>query len=278
MKSVRTALRLLMEFSAQQPHFTLGELAQRTGLSKSHVSKLLAAFVESGLISQDTRTRTFSVGLRAFLLGARFVNYDRLASEAMPIMRELTERTSHSTRLSVLDSDEAIYVFGVEGPHFVDTGWRAGTRLPLHSTTAGRIFLAFMERKHAEALIAGIELKRLTPHTLTDRRALKRRTASIRTNGYDVQRGETTVGLGTIGVPLFGPAPHAIGVLSIAFPVHVIRPDAEPQLVALLHDAARTLSLRMGSAVYPFGGARAAIAQGGGGQSNSTTALRAARP
>ena len=261
---MRTALRLLMEFSAQQPHFSLGELSQRTGLSKSHVSKLLAAFVESGLISQDAQTRTFSVGLRAFVLGARFVNYDRLASEAMSIMRKLTERTSHNTRLSVLEHDEAIYVFGVEGPHFIDTGWRAGTRLPLHSTTAGRVLLAFMEPKRADDLIAGLTLQRHTPSTLIDRRALKRRVASIRTSGFDVQRGETTIGLGTIGVPLFGAGPYVIGVLSIAFPVHVIRPEAEEHFVAELHEAARSLSLRMGSPVYPFGSAHAAGPDGGG--------------
>jgi IclR family acetate operon transcriptional repressor len=256
MKSVRTALRLLMEFTNEQPHFGVAELAQRTGLSKSHVSKLLAAFVESGLLAQDPQTRTFSVGLPAFLLGVRFVNYDRLSSEAMPIMRELTERTGHSTRLSVLYGDEAIYMFGVEGPLFLDSGWRAGTRLPLHSTTAGRILLAFMDAKRAETLVSRLKLKRITPNTLTDRSVLRRTLIAIRAKGCDVQRGETTPGLGTLGVPVFGQEQRILGVLSIAFPVHLLPPKAEQQFVPQLHQAARTLSLRMGSVVYPFGGRR----------------------
>jgi len=36
-------------------------------------------------------------------------------------------------RLSVRDGDEVVYLIGVEGPHFVDTGWRAGTWLPWSS-------------------------------------------------------------------------------------------------------------------------------------------------
>lgn len=262
MKSVRTALRLLMEFAGEQPQFGVAELAQRTGLSKSHISKLLAAFVEAGLLTQDPRTRAFAVGLPAFLLGARFVNYDRLSSEAMPLMRELTDGTGHSTRLSVLHDDEAIYLFGVEGPLFVDTGWRAGTRLPMHATTAGRILLAFMEPTHRDAIIAGLQLRRLTPATMTDRAALVRTTTAIRNVGYGVQRGETTPGLGTLGVPIFGPQQRVLGVLSLAFPVHVFPHEEELEFVPRLHQAARTLSLRMGSPVYPFGGPRVAMASG----------------
>jgi DNA-binding IclR family transcriptional regulator len=259
MKSLRTALRLFMEFADQQPQFGVSELAERTGMSKSHVSRALSAFVDAGLLVQDPKTRTFSVGLRAFMIGARFVNYHPLSSAAMPIMRELAQRTGHSTRLSVMEGDEAIYILGVEGPHFVDTGWRAGTTLPLHSTTGGRVLLAFIDSKRAEALIARMRLDRLTENTVTSRATLKRLVGRIHERGFDVQRGETTRGLGTVGVPVFGPDQQVLGVLSIAFPVHMVPAEAEPEYVELLHDAAKVLSMRMGSAVYPFGGSRSTV-------------------
>ena len=255
MKSLRTSLRLLMEFTDEQPAFGGGVLAERTGLSKSHVSKALAAFVEAGLLKQDPETRAFSVGLRAFVLGARFANYDRLSREAMPILRDLTQRTGHSTRLSVMDGGQALYMLGVEGPLFLDSGWHAGTRVPLHSTTAGRVMLAFMDAGQAEKMLAAAELGRLTEHTITDRTAIRRIVARTRARGYDVQRGETTVGLGTLGVPIFGAGQAILGVLGVAFPTHVIGARDEVRFLDHLHRAARILSLRMGSAVYPFGGA-----------------------
>lgn len=257
MKSLRTSLRLLMEFTEEQPEFGGGVLAERTGLSKSHVSKTLAAFVEAGLLKQDPKTRMFSVGLRAFVLGARFANYDRLSREAMPILRDLTQRTGHSTRLSVMDAGQALYMLGVEGPLFLDSGWHAGTRLPLHSTTAGRVLLAFMDAGQSEKMLAAADLERLTEHTITDRAAIRRIVARTRTRGYDVQRGETTAGLGTIGVPIFGAGQAILGVLSVAFPTHVISARDEARFIEQMHQAARILSLRMGSAVYPFGGSRA---------------------
>ncbi len=255
MKSVRGALRLLMEFTGEQPSFTIGELAERTGMGKSHVSKAIAAFVESGLLVQDVRTRAISVGARAFVLGARFINFDRLSREAMPVMRELMQRTGHSTRLSVLDNDRVLYLLGMEGPMFVDTGWRVGTWLPAHSTTAGRVLLAFIGEQRAAEFLSCRSLARLTEHTVTDRRVLERILSRIRSTGFDVQRNETTQGLGTIGAPVFDGAQAVIGVLSIAFPSHLVARGSEGLIIEHLHACARALSQRMGCPVYPFGGA-----------------------
>lgn len=255
MKSVRGALRLLMEFTGEQASFTVGELAARTGMGKSHVSKSIAAFVESGLLMQDPRTREVSVGARAFVLGARFINHDRLSREAMPVMRDLMQRTGHSTRLSVLDDDRILYLLGVEGPMFVDTGWRVGTWLPAHSTTAGRVLLAFLGEARAAQLLQKRNLARLTAHTVTDRKALDRILARVRSSGYDVQRNETTQGLGTIGAPVFNEAHAVIGVLSVAFPSHVVTRNDEPIIIEHLHVSCRALSQRMSCPVYPFGGA-----------------------
>jgi DNA-binding IclR family transcriptional regulator len=156
-------------------------------------------------------------------------------------------------RLSVRDGDEVLYLFGIEGPAFVDTGWRAGAYLPFHSTSAGRVILAFMEPDHAAEIVARTEMKALTPHTLTDRGELRQMLARIRTAGFSVQRGETTPDLGTVGVPVFGAHQKVLGVLAFAFPVRHVQPKQERPMAETLHRAARVLSQRMGCQVYPFG-------------------------
>jgi IclR family KDG regulon transcriptional repressor len=258
MKSLRTSLRLLMAFGGAQRDFGVGELAEQCGLSKSQVSKVLAAFAESGLLVQDPESRRYSVGARMFALGSRFVTHDRLCREGMPVMRELVTRTGHSARLSVLDGDDVLYLLGIEGPLFVDTGWRAGTWLPVHSTSAGRVLLAFMDPERAERTLAREPLRAVTDRTVTDPIQLQRLVDLGRQRGYVVQRGETNPGLGVISVPVFGPGQQAVGALGLAFPSHMVAVRSEPSLAADLHDAARVLSQRIGGTVYPFGGRRSA--------------------
>ena len=74
----------------------------------------------------------------------------------------------------------------------------------------------------------------------------------IREQGYATARGESTPGLGAISVPILGTGQRVIGTLTLAFPEHVVSVEEEPRLFAMLHDSARTLSLRSGSPVYSF--------------------------
>ncbi len=53
-------------------------------------------------------------------------------------------------------------------------------------------------------------------------------------------RDETTIGLGTIGVPIFGNGQGIARVLGLAFPTHLLPSTDEVRHVAALHQAART--------------------------------------
>ena len=255
MKSLRAALKLLLEFSDEHPDQRVSDLANRTGLTKSHVSKLLSDFANAGLLIQNPVTRSYSVDQATFVLGTRFINNDRLVHESTPIMRMLMDTTGHSARLSVLDKMRILYLLCIEGPLFVDTGIRTGTWLPLHSTSAGRVLLAFQETERIEVMLGRSPLKKLTNKTVVDKKKLNQILASVRSNGYACQRGETTQDLAAISAPVFGEHQKVLAALTVATPTHLLTGDVEVALVGQLQDAARGISLRMGCRVYPYGSA-----------------------
>lgn len=252
MKSLRSALRVLMAFCEEQQDFGVGELAEQCKLSKSQVSKVLSTFAEFGLLTQNADSRRYQVGSRLYALGSRYLNFDTLCRGAMPVMRDLVETTGHSARLSVLDGDRVLYLLGIEGPLFMDTGWRAGTWLPVHSTSSGRVLLATMDAERARRMRPR-QLPVFTDRTITDFDEIDRLVEQARVQGYSIQRGETTPGLGVISAPVYGRGGQPLGTLGLAFPSHVVPPSEEPQLIRALHAACRVLSQRVGCTVYPYG-------------------------
>lgn len=252
MKSLRTGLRVLLEFERDQRDFGVTELATLCKLSKSQVSKILGALVDSGLVVQDPVTRTYSVGLRCYVLGSRFTTYDSLCQAATPMMRDLLNRTGHSVRLSVPDGERTRYLIGLEGPMFMDTGWHSGSSVPYGASSAGRVLMAFMDPQRASHLL-DLPVPALTASTVRDRQTLEQIVAGARRDGYCVQRDETSLGLGVISVPLFKSGHEIVGSIGLAFPSHHVKPEDERALVAALHDAARAISQRLGCGVYPFG-------------------------
>lgn len=252
MKSLDTALGVLMAFSTDTRDFGVSELSERLGLPKSQVSKVLATLRKHGLVSQDPATRRYSVGLRAFALGTRYLKFSRLCQEALSVMHMLVAETGHSARFSVRDGDDALFLLSLEGPHFFDTGWRSGTWLPWHTSSAARVILAFLPEDEAERLLHLRPLVPLTEHSITDPETLREAIRSARASGYVIQRNEMTLGLGTISVPVFGESQAPLGSLSMAFPEYEIEADQEAGFAAILHAKARILSARMGCVVYPF--------------------------
>jgi DNA-binding IclR family transcriptional regulator len=269
MKSLRTGLRVLLEFEQNQRDFGVTELAQRCDLSKSQVSKILGALVHSGLVVQNPATRTYSVGQRCYVLGSRFTTYDSLCQAATPVMRELLNRTGHSVRLSVPDGDQSLYLIGLEGPMFMDTGWRSASSVPIGASSAGRVLMAFMDAERCSYLL-GLPVPPLTKDTIRDRATLERLVATVQVNGYCVQRNETSLGMGVVSAPLFRDGQKIVGALGLAFPSHHVGSEDEGALIDALHDAARAISQRLGCGVYPFGtvGLRVSAAENGALEDN----------
>jgi DNA-binding IclR family transcriptional regulator len=226
------------------------ELANRCGLSKSQVAKILSALVDSGLVAQDPQTRTYHLGQRSHLLGSRFTTHDALCQAATPVMRELLNRSGHSVRLSIPHGDQSLYLIGLEGPYFIDTGWHCGSCVPMGASSAGRVMMAFMPPAERERLLA-IPVPALTAGTVRDRAKIEPLVELARETGYCMQRNETSIGLGVISVPLFRADQQIVGALGTAFPAHLLQPSEEGPLIAALHDAARSISQRLGCAVYP---------------------------
>lgn len=258
MKSLRTSLQVFLAFSENEKDFSVAELAAQLGYNRSHVSKIADALVASGLLLQDEETRRFAVGPEAFAVGSRFVNFDRLSNEAMGVMRPLARSTGYGARLCIPRPGRMLYVASVEGARYVDYGWQAGKWLSMHSTSSGRVALAFMAPALAEEALSK-PLARFTEATIINRQVLKRLMAKVRESGFSTVRNESILGLGAIAVPVFGKAQRLIGTINLAFPSRMVSVDDEPALVAALHAAATELSLKMGCPVYPFGSQQPAM-------------------
>lgn len=253
MKSLANSLRVLNEFIGDEAPLSVLDLADRLGMHKSQVSKILKTFREGGYVSQDPITKRYSVGINAFALGNNFVNTHPLSRDALPAMRKLVDDTGYSAVLSVMHDSNVIHLFAVEGRLFIDGRWRVGRWMPYHTTSAGRVLLAFGPRETLDYLLRTRGLPRLTPNTIVDPREFRAAVQKVRKLGIGVTRSETRQGTGSIAVPVFGPAVDAVAALGLICPEHLLTVEEENRLAPMVQQYAREISVRLGAAVYPFG-------------------------
>ena len=133
-------------------------------------------------------------------------------------MNELVERTGETVQLATVEDLSAVYLDLVESPHPVKLTSRAGARLPAHTSAIGKVLLAELDPDELERRLDGVELERLTEHTITDPAALLDELGSIRRRGYSVDDEEFALGLRCIAMPIRDRDDRAIAALSVSMP------------------------------------------------------------
>ncbi len=81
-----------------------------------------------------------------------------------------------------------VYVDQVDPPGIACPDWM-GRSLPLHATSSGKVFLAWLPDEERDAVLAP-HLEAYTSRTITDRRRLDRALGEIRRTGYGTCVGE----------------------------------------------------------------------------------------
>lgn len=99
--------------------------------------------------------------------------------------------TGPSVFLSMLNRSEVITIEQVQSRAGLRVVSEVGTRLPLHCTSQGKVFLSAMADHEAEARPAAPHIEPYTPKTLVTWEELFRVMQAARENGYAVEEAST---------------------------------------------------------------------------------------
>ena len=119
---------------------SITDLAIRTGLPKSTVSRLVAELTGQRYLERTDDGVT--LGLRLFELGARASLPRRLLDAAGPVIRQLREVTGERVGLWVQEGTDMVSIAAVAG-RLPMLPTRAGMRSPALTTASGKAYLAF---------------------------------------------------------------------------------------------------------------------------------------
>jgi DNA-binding IclR family transcriptional regulator len=180
-QAVDRAVTLLKAVADSSTPPTVHELAQRCGINRSTAWRLLRTLEYHGLVDRDPITQRYTVGYGAISL-AGAVTDDSLVRRARPLLEKLAVRTGEPVTLAVAKRFNLVYVDEVAPPGIMVPSW-LGKPLPLHATSAGKVFLAWLRPDERSAILPKT-LPRYTDRTVTDRRKLDHELDGVRRTGY----------------------------------------------------------------------------------------------
>jgi DNA-binding IclR family transcriptional regulator len=247
LSSVQNAARLLKEFGSAEGELGVSELSRRLGLGKSTVHRLLATLSAERILEHNPATGTYRLGLLVYELGARVSMHRVLHDAATTVIEELRNATKETIQIAVLDGREVVYVERLESPHTLRLFGRIGHRMPAHSTSTGKVLLAFLPQERLEVLLREWPLERKTPQTITEAPQLLAELALVRTRGWAENLGESEVGVSSVAAPIRNARGEVIAALSAAGPTMRVSGDSLRGFFrASVVNAADAISARLG--------------------------------
>lgn len=226
----------------------VSELARSLDLTKSNTHRTLQTLVAAGYVRPVGTSGTYECTLKLFELASAVVARVDVRGAADAQMHSLASATQETVHLAALDGMEVIYLHKIESPQPVRAYSAIGGRAPAYCVATGKALLAHQDTASLDKLPR--RLASHTPRTITDRADLLAELATIRRQGYAVNRGEwrdTVCGLAAVVLDAAGEPTAAIG---ISGPAERLRPAVLRRHRGIVVDAARRVSEHIGCPDY----------------------------
>jgi IclR family transcriptional regulator, pca regulon regulatory protein len=199
-QSLERGLAVIRAFDERNPELTLSDVARSTGLTRAAARRFLLTLADLGYVRSDGRW--FSLSPRVLELGYAYLSSLSLTEVAEPHLERLVAEVHESSSVCVLDGEEIVYVARVPTSRIMTVSINVGTRFPAYATSMGRVLLAALEDGELDDYLERVELRPLSPRTITSEDALRAELAKVRRQGWALVDQELEEGLRSVGAPI----------------------------------------------------------------------------
>lgn len=236
-QSVDRALNLLDAVAAASPRGeTAAELAVQCGINRATAWRLLVTLEAHGLVERDPSTNRYKIGLALMRMSAA-AGYDGLVRRTRPVLERVSEQTGETAALAIAGLHGVTYVGEVAPRSVLAASWLA-REVPLHATSTGRAFLAWLPQEEAIGMLEQ-PLPAFTDTTVTDSKLLLAELTKTRARGYAECAGEFEATLYGVSAPVLDATDaRPLAVFSIWGPVNRVPVTRFAELGPIAVDAA----------------------------------------
>lgn len=241
-------LHILETLSQQQSGLSLSNLAELLALPKASVMRLLHALEGEAYVMREPGSTVFTLGPRSSALGLRTLQAASVAHRYRPMLSALVKRLGETCNLTAREGDHVLYVDRVETNEPLRMTLPPGSRVPLHCTASGKLFLSQLPMHECKALINTLELVSKTRQTLTKTEDLLAEIERTRKRGFGVDNEEFINGMVAIAIPVRDAEGNCVAAVACHTPTaRVTLAELIAHVPTIEHSARRISELLLGS-------------------------------
>lgn len=234
--------RILRALAGERSGLSLSDVAERLGLPRSTVHRIMTALEAEGLTAAASPNGRYRLGPEILRLAAG--QHAELRHLLRPLLEQLSAQVNETVDLAVLIRDHVSFIDQVAAPQRLRAVSAIGASFPAHCTANGKALLAELSHEALVRLLPD-ELPRLTETTIVDRDALLDELATVREAGLAFDREEHHEGISAVGA-VVRDGSGAVAAVSIPVPTQRFRGTEQDLALALRSSCSRMSALLTG--------------------------------
>jgi IclR family pca regulon transcriptional regulator len=222
-EAIARGIDVLCSFTPYDPPLTLSQIAQRTGLARPTVRRILLTLEELGYLSiQEGR---FALTARVLDLGYAYVHSKGSWEMVRPHLESLAATTHQSCSIAKLDGSDIIYVARAAVQKLVSLSVHIGTRFPAYATSLGKVLLADLPSNVLRSVLQTPSRSHVTALWHLNYIELETELEAVRHQGWALTDQQLALGIRSIALPLRSSNGRAIASINVNAAASEIEPE-----------------------------------------------------
>ncbi len=196
------ALRLLEIIARAEQPPTLNDLTFRIELPKATTHRFIALLERLGFAQRTLDGRHYQIGHRLTALALDVMRNSVNQAPRRAILAALVSEIGETCNITMLDGPQLVYIDRVESDWPLQIRLNVGSRVPLHCTASGKLFLSLVSPSLRGALLQSNPLRSHTARTITDPQVLEAELDRIRQSEIGTDNEEFIDGMTAVAVPV----------------------------------------------------------------------------
>jgi len=240
--TVTRVLDILTTVTAANQPVTATELSEMLDIPKASAHRLCTTLEDAGFLKSRLNARGLVAGPVLQKMALDVLSRSDLSADHRAVLQRLSTELGETCNLAVPHGTEMIYYDRVETHWPVRVQFEIGSRVPLHATASGKMYMSSLPTARREQWVDSLDLVPCTKNTITDRDELIVELIEIQKNGYSTDKEEYIDGMVALAVPVTDTNGRLYATLSFQAPVMRIPIESLADFLPAVKAASNDLS------------------------------------
>lgn len=213
LKDLAKILSLFNDLQAEEKSVT--EISKALEMFPSKVSRMLRTLEGEGFFEKNLESGKYRLGILFFELGVVYAYHHSLRKIIRPHIEQIAQEINVTVSWAIFKKNRVIVLDRIQNLPIDALAYRIGLNLPVHTTSVGKILMAYLPDEEQDKILRSVNLVKSTDASVIDPKIIKKRLKLYREEGYSTDEEETYGGVNCIAVPIKNADGKVIAAVSL---------------------------------------------------------------